>query len=370
MSMLRKASSALLLAAAVAAVATPSRADGEKDIKIGTLAPKSSHWGKVFQIWQDAVAEQSQGSMKVTFFWNGSQGDEAAMVDKMLSGSQLDGVACTAVGLSKIWRPILALQAPGLFRSWGALDKARASMMSDIESEFAKKGVLHLGSGDVGIAHIMSKDFEVRGPETLHGRSPYFWADDPMAPILFANVKDAASKVKSDFSLTPKGKQVPEVLPGLKNGDINIINVPALAAQQLQWAGQITHIVQQASGIGIGALVMKQKTVDDLSEDQKKIIKETGAVAAKGLTDRIRKADHAAFESMKKSKTVTDLTDEEKGKWDAVFNSTRKALRQGTFDGALLDKLEGFKGLACCSLAPGVVLAGLVSASFALVSSV
>ena len=347
MSMKRKITSLALAATAAFLAVSPSQAD-EKEIRFGTLAPKSSIWGKVFQIWQDAVAEQSQGAVKVTFYWNGGQGDEKTMVkDKMLGGSnQLDGVACTAVGLSVIWQPILALQSPGLFRSWKALDSARDGMKDKITAGFAAKGVVQLGGGDVGVAHLMSKGFEVRGPETLHGHNPYFWADDPVAPHFYTALKGHAVEKKSDFSVTPKGKQVPEVLSGLKSGDIDVINVPALAAQQLQWAKEITHIVVQPSGIGIGALVIKQSTLDKLTEDEKKLVVSTGGVAGADLTGRVRKADASAFDKMKKEKTAVDLSDEDKESWEKVFKKARAKLKEGTFEADLMDKLEGQKGLA------------------------
>ena len=342
--MKRKITSLALAATAAFLAVSPSQAD-EKEIRFGTLAPKSSIWGKVFQIWQDAVAEQSQGSVKVTFYWNGAQGDEKTMVkEKMLGGSQLDGVACTAVGLSQIWQPILALQSPGLFRTWGKLDAAREGMTSEIPAGFAAKGVGQLGGGDVGVAHLMSKGFEVRGPETLHGHSPYFWSDDPIAPHFYTALKGVVTEKKSDFSVTQKGKQVPEVLHGLRTNDIDVINVPALAAQQLQWAKEITHVVVQPSGIGIGALVIKQSTLDKLSEDEKKLVLSTGGVAGADLSARVRKADASAFDKMKKEKTATELTDEEKAAWEKVFDKARAKLKEGTFDAALLTKLEGQKG--------------------------
>ncbi|MCC6645616.1 MAG: TRAP transporter substrate-binding protein DctP [Polyangiaceae bacterium] len=342
--MTRKITSLALAATAAFLAVSPSQAD-EKEIRFGTLAPKSSIWGKVFQIWQDAVAEQSQGAVKVTFYWSASQGDEKTMVkDKMLGGSQLDGVACTAVGLSQIWQPILALQSPGLFRTWSKLDAARDGMKSQIVAGFAAKGVVQLGGGDVGVAHLMSKGFEVRGPESLHGHSPYYWADDPVAPHFYTALKGYASEKKSDFSVTQKGKQVPEVLHGLRTGDIDVINVPALAAQQLQWAKEITHIVVQPSGIGIGALVVKQSTLDKLTEDEKKLVLSTGGVAGADLSARVRKADASAFAKMKKEKTAVDLTDDEKAAWEKVFDRARAKLKEGTFDAALLSSLEAHKG--------------------------
>jgi TRAP-type transport system periplasmic protein len=332
MSMIRKVSSALLLAAAFVAGAS-AQAD-EKEIKVGTLAPKSSPWGKVFQIWQDSISEQSQGNVKITFYWNGTQGDEAAMVEKMKTGNQLDAVACTAVGLSKIWRPVLALQSPGLFRSWGALDKARDSMKSDIDSNFDAAGFVMLGAGDVGIAHVMSKGAEIRGPESMQGRSPYMWTDDMIAPVLFRTIG----------GVTPKPLSVPAVLPALNASQVDVVNAPALAASQLQWASKLDNIITQASGIGIGALVMKKASLEALPADQKKLVLDTGAVAAKGLTDRIRKEDQKAFDKLQKSMKATTLTPDEEAKWNDVFKKTREALKQGVFDPALLAKLEGMAG--------------------------
>src|SRR3982750_3487260 len=92
--------------------------------KIGTLAPQESPSGQVFQAWEKAAQErftladsyQCKGNkrplVELTFYWNGQQGDEGAMVGKMKEG-QLAGAAITAVGLGQIYRPILVLQLPG-----------------------------------------------------------------------------------------------------------------------------------------------------------------------------------------------------------------------------------------------------------------
>src|SRR4051812_33240765 len=111
--MLRKAIVSLVGALALlGATVFTNEADAAEVIKIGTLAPAASPWGQVFKIWADAVSKKSSGAVELQFFYNGQQGDEGAMVGKMKSG-QLDGAAVTAVGLSKIYKPILALQIPG-----------------------------------------------------------------------------------------------------------------------------------------------------------------------------------------------------------------------------------------------------------------
>jgi TRAP-type C4-dicarboxylate transport system substrate-binding protein len=143
----------------------------EHTIKLGTLAPKSSPWGKVFSTWEKAVSEKSGGRLEVQIFYNGAQGDEGAMVGKIKAG-QLDGAAITGVGLGKIYKPMLALQMPGLFSSWTKLDAARDAMRGEFDRGAADAGFTILGSGDVGQAHAMSKGFAVRNPEDLKGKKP------------------------------------------------------------------------------------------------------------------------------------------------------------------------------------------------------
>lgn len=332
MSMLRKVSVASLLAVAVFAGAMPSQAD-EKELKFGTLAPKRSLWGKVFQAWQDAVSEQTKGAVKLTFFWGATKGgDEEGMVKLMKDGSQLDGAAMTSVGLSKIAKMALALQMPGLFKSWGALDKARDSMKDDLNKAFSDEGYTILGYGDVGIARVMSKDFAVKLPDDLKGKKPYYLRGDSIAPTLFSVIG----------GVTGVPASVPEVLPGLNSGSINVVNAPSLAASQLQWSSKLTHINTAPSGFAIGALVIRKASLDGLAEDQKKVVLDTGSTAATALTRKVRGADEDAFKKAKEKMEKVEPSDDDISKWKSVFRETRAKLKGGNgFDAALVEKLEG-----------------------------
>jgi TRAP-type C4-dicarboxylate transport system substrate-binding protein len=299
-------------------------------IKIGTLAPASSPWGQVFKVWAEAVTKKSDGKVELQFFWNGQQGDEGSMVGKMKSG-QLDGAAVTAVGLSKIHKPILALQIPGLFTSWGKLDAARDAMKGDFEKGVKDAGFTLVGWGDVGAAHLMSKGIQIKSPDDLKGQKPYMWRDDAVQPLLFQVIG----------GITPVPLNVPEVLPQLNTGAINIVIAPALAAEQLQWASKLDTIVADNSAMAIGALVLSSKRLDGLPEDLRNIVMDTGKIAANALTKRIRAEDDAAFGRMKSKMTVINLSPDEKAKWDGVFKQVRARLSQGTFSPDLVSKLEG-----------------------------
>jgi TRAP-type C4-dicarboxylate transport system substrate-binding protein len=298
-------------------------------LKMGTLAPKASPWGQVFSVWEKAVKEKSGGRLELQFFYNGQQGDEAAMVGKMKSG-QLDGAAVTAVGLSKVYKPIVALQMPGLFTSWAKLDAARDSMKAEFEKGVTNAGFTISGWGDVGQAHVMSKGFAIKAPEDFKGKKPYVWRDDIIQPVFFQVI-----------GVSPVPLNVPEVLPNLNTGAINIVTAPSLAAEQLQWASKLDHIVTNVAGSAIGAVIFSSKRLDALPGDLRAIVTDTGKVAGAALTKRIRSEDDAAFGRMKGKMTVVTLSADENSKWDGIFKQVRQRLSQGTFSPDLVTKLEG-----------------------------
>ncbi|EYF04414.1 TRAP-type C4-dicarboxylate transport system, periplasmic component [Chondromyces apiculatus DSM 436] len=314
-------------------IAPEARADDAKadKLKIGTLAPKSSPWGKVFSLWEKAVSEKSGGKLELQFFYNGQQGDEGAMISKMKAG-QLDGAAVTAVGLSKVHKDIVALQMPGLFTTWAKLDAARDALKGDFEKGVAKEGFQILGWGDVGLYRTMTKGFALRTPENMKGRKPYMWRDDLIQPTFYQAIG----------GVTPVPLNIPEVLPGLNTGSIDVLITPSLAAEQFQWASRLDHIGANVGGTAIGAVIMGSKRLDALPADLRTIVNDTGAVAAKALTARIRNEDDAAYNRLKTKMTVVDLSADETAKWTTLFTQVRQRLAQGTFPADLVNKLEGF----------------------------
>lgn len=306
------------------------QARAENVLKFGSLAPSHSPWATVLDTWARAVETKSNGSVKLQFFYNGTQGDEAAMVGKVKDG-QLQGLAATAVGLSQIHKPILVVQMPGVFSSWAKLDAARSALMGDFQSAANGRGFVILGWGDVGRMHWYSKGFAVTGPESLQGQKPYLWRDDDIHRALFGSIPGVTT--------VPLG--VPEVLPALNSGAVNVAHTPALTCGQLQWASRFSNVVVDSHAFMIGALVVSSSALDALSEDERKIMRDTGAIAANALTQRIRSADAEALNSQKSKLTPHDLTDAEKAAWMNVYQQTRARLgQQNVFPPELIARVE------------------------------
>jgi TRAP-type C4-dicarboxylate transport system substrate-binding protein len=321
---------------AMCGLADTAKAD-TTTLKIGTLAPAESPWGQVFKVWKTGVCQRSggtvegktcsNGSLELQFFWNGQQGDETAMIGKIRTG-QLDGAAVTAVGLGQIYKHVLVLQMPGLFREWSKLDAARAVLRPQFDTEFEKAGFRVLGWGDVGRAHLMSKGFMVNVPADLKHKNVSYLPGDPVAPMLYSLIGD----------ITPKQISVTEVLPALTSGTLNVLNTPALAAEQLQWASRLDHINTMVSGIGIGALIFSSSKMKSLPPDAQAVLTETGKVAGEALSKRIRQEDDAAFERLKKRMTSYEPSAAQQAEWAKLFADTRNKLRGSTFNPQIFDE--------------------------------
>ncbi len=324
--MLRKFST-ILLAAALLFVAASAHA--VTTLKIGTLAPSDSVWGKEFKRWATDVSNDSGGALQLDFQWNGQAGDEVLMVQKIRSG-QLDGAAVTAVGLAQTGvTDVLIFQMPGLFANWSKLDAARTAMKADFDAQFEQKGFTVLGWGDIGAAKTMSIGFEVHRPADLRGKNCYFLPGDPIGPKIYSAIG----------GINAKQVTVTEILPNLANGSITILTVPPLAAEQLQWASRVTHLNPVTVAFGIGAIIVSSPRVQSLPQNLKEILAGRGREAGERLTKSVRNLDAQAFARMKASKSVYEPTDTEKAEWRDLFFGVQKELRGAVFTPAVFDKV-------------------------------
>lgn len=323
--MIRKVSAALLAASFV--VAAPGLAEAKSVVKIGTLAPKRSPWGKVFTAWTKAVKKRTNNEVDVIWLWNGTAGPEKNVVGKIRSG-QLTGAAITAVGLSTIHKPIAALQMPGAFGSWAELDKARGALRPQFDKAMEKEGFYVAGWGDVGIARTMSRGFAVKVPADVKGKAPGNIREDIIGPKVYEVIG----------GVTPKPASVTEFLPLLNSGAINLLTTPSLAAEQLQWASRLDHINTGTVAFGVGATVMSEKELDKLSAEHRKIMEETGKIATKALTKIIRKEDDQAFGRLKKKMKVHNQTGAEKAEWMKVYKNACQRVKSA-LPGDVLSKI-------------------------------
>lgn len=313
--------------------APSARAEGTTTLRVATLAPKRSPWGKVFAAWQKALHDKTGGKLKLKVFYNGVTGAEDAMVSKLRTG-QLDGASLTSVGLSRLYRDVLVLQLPGVLDSWPLLDRARAALRPELEQGFAREGIQILSWGDVGMVRLMSRGAAVRRPEDLRGRRPSVWRNEPIGPALYASIG----------GVVPVPVSMVEVLPALRSRKIDTLSAPALAAEQLQWSPSLEYIAERGSVCAIGALVMRQSSIEALPADLRAVFDELQAKMNRAGSARIRQLDDAAFERQKKKLQVVPLSPADRQAWRVVIERTVERLAGGTFPRALVERVLQLSG--------------------------
>lgn len=319
----------LMLAAVALLTGAPRIASADTvTLRLATLAPAASPWGKVFKAWQKGVHDQSNGALELEFFYGNQQGDEVAMVGKMRT-RQLDGAAITATGLAQIYRNVLTVQLPGLFTDWSRLDVVRNKLRPAFDAEFDKQGFKILGWGDVGIAHVMTNGFAAHVPADLQHRNGFFLPGNPIEATFWQVVGSA----------NPKELTVPEILPALTAGTINVVEAPALASEQLQWSSLLDNINTMTTGYEIGALVFTASRINSLPQDLRDILLTTGQNAATALTNSIRHEDDLSFARLKGRMTAYEPSPADRAAWAAHFAQIRSTLRGSTFDPAVFDKV-------------------------------
>ncbi|HVW24067.1 MAG TPA: TRAP transporter substrate-binding protein DctP [Polyangiaceae bacterium] len=327
-----------LLALAVglgASVPTVAAADtAKRTIRIATVAPKSSSWGKVYAVWQKAVEQKTDGKLDLSIYFNGVQGNEDAMVSKIRTG-QLDGAAITAIGLGMIYKSVLVLQLPGVLTKWDDLDRVRKQLEPDMVEHFKTAGFDVAGWGDVGLVRQFTKGFEIHRPDDVKDKRPAVWRNEPTGPALYATIGN----------IVPVPVDAMEMLPALRSGNVNLIAAPALAAEQLQWTPYLDHVNDEVVTCALGALIFKAGVTESLPADLKATWDDVQKRVNASQQGRIRKLDDEAYGRIAQRMTVSHFTQAEHDEWEKLLRKVVKGLAHGTYEKSLVNKVLTMRGM-------------------------
>jgi TRAP-type C4-dicarboxylate transport system substrate-binding protein len=298
-------------------------------LKMATLAPADSPYGRGFKKYAKAVSEATKGELQIDIQYNGQAGEEKLMVQKIRAG-QLDGAAISGEGIAETGViDALIFQLGSVFPNWAKLHEAREAVSEDLEKEFQAKGLTVLGWGDVGAAHTMSVGFPVIKPDDLRGKGAMFLWGDPVAPKFYASLG----------GVTPKQGSVGDILPGLTSGTIAWITAPALAAEQFQWASRVTHVNSVTDFFVTGAFVMSAARMQALPAPLKEALLSKSREMNKTGSDLILRLDAQAYERLKKTKIVVGPDAKYYQAWQQIFDRVGKQLRGRVFTPAVYDKV-------------------------------
>ena len=288
----------------------------DKQLRIGTLAPKNSLYHRQLmelgEVWRSAQG----GNAKYLVYPDGSQGGEAELARRMRIG-QLQGALLSVVGLREIEPSIAALQnMPLLFKSWEEVDYVREKMRPAIEKKFFDKGFIVLAWGDAGWVRFFSKEPAVR-PSDYKKMKFFAWGSEV-----------EQQEIMKSLGYTPVPLETADILPAIQTGMINVVpSTPyfALASQIYSSAPQMLEINWAPI---VGALVLTRKAWDEMSPAAQESLRTAGEKAGVQLRSKARQEVTDAVDAMKlRGLVVNRPTPEQMREWNELAEKLYPRIR-------------------------------------------
>lgn len=251
-------------------------------LKFATLAPQGSTWMKAFDAWGKALADTSQGRLRVKFFPGGISGDEPDMLRK-IRFNQLQGAALSGHGIGEIFPPARILEAPFLFRDLAEVDYVRAKIQPEIDAGFRKNQFELIAWMEVGNVHFFSSKPLASLEEMSHRRIWQWQGDRFIAAFFAAN------------GWSPVSLPITEVYTALSTGLLDTVVATPLSSIALQWSGKTSYMSPQPMATGIGAVLVSRKFYDGLPADLQAVLRASGIPLGQRLIADTRRDDQKSL---------------------------------------------------------------------------
>lgn len=329
----------LALAALCVPGVSPSRGGAQEAngtvLRIACVAPRGSAWHRVFTAWGNSLREATAGRLSLSVQAGGAGASERDFV-RRIGSNELDGAALSALGFAALGRagtterPVLVLQAPGLFTDYAPLDRARTALDPELRTSLREAGVELVGWSDLGRGRLFSTR-PITTPAEL--RQAHLWqpAEEPLSAATLAQLGGAA----------PVALPLGQVGAAIADHRVDTVVASAMAVSALGWAGsgRLTHVSSQPTSVLVGGTVIASADVDALPAELQEQLRRTGAQAHETLQRTLRRDDDRAYETLTTRQGMTPFAMGADAEWRALATATRERLVTGhVLPRALLDR--------------------------------
>jgi TRAP-type C4-dicarboxylate transport system substrate-binding protein len=276
-------------------------------IKIASIAPENSPWGKELNILAAEWKKISNGRVILKIYHNGIAGDEGTVLRKMKMG-QLHGGIFTARGLSSLFPDITVISYPFLIKTDDELDYVMTKIKPMLNQQIEAKGYKILAWSKAGWVRFFGTS-KIEVPEDLKSHK---LVSNPLDQAFIQTWKELG------YHLVPLG--IPDVLQGLNSGLVTAFWGSPIAAATFQWFGIAKHMTNLKVAPLIGAILLSANVWDKIPDDLKPKLLQAVQDVSLRLDNAITRLEDTAITTMVKyGLQIHTLTPAMIDEWDRTF---------------------------------------------------
>lgn len=238
------------------------------NFKLAHITPTNHMWHKAAEKFKEELEKRSNGRMKMEIYPSGQLGNEADMVQQIVSGS-VDFGFITAAYMSSRSDAFSAWFAPYAFKDLQAANEARKTdIAKKILATLDDQGLRGLDYFFAGQRVMLFKDREVQKPEDMKGLK---FRVTPSPPL---------QDWYKSLGASPESISLPEVYAAVQTGVIDGMDMDLDATitskyyEVTKYGAVTNHMVWPAIAM------INKATYDKMPDEDKKIIEESIQAAA------------------------------------------------------------------------------------------
>ncbi len=320
---------AVLALAVSIAPAAPASA-GTVVIKIGSIAPERSPWGKALEKVARDWERISNGTVQVKIYPGGIAGSERAMIQMIRLGG-LQGGVFTSMGLSKIEPSITVLNIPLLFHSAEEFSAVFDKMKPAFEKKIEEKGFKIILWTQAGWVNFFTKE-PVLYPEDLKKLKISVTDNDPEVEQVWKRM--GFEVVPGDFK---------DLMVQLQSGMVSAAYLPALLAGSGQYFAVVPHMLSMDLAPLVAGLILSDKAWASIPADLHQPFLASIDEAARGLFEEAQALEADAVKMMKENGLIVRVPPPAAlEKWRQTAAEGVKDLIGSRFSKEMYDQIVGY----------------------------
>ena len=253
-----------------------------EEIRLASLAPQDSAWGKLIQALAADVEQSTGGQVKFKLFLGGKLGDESKVTKKL--GKGIDGAFYMGQGMGLLLPAYRVLELPFLCENYEEADQVRKALFADFVADFEKNtDYVLLGPGETGMVYLFSKQ-PIEDVAGMKASKLWVWESDQVASDIF--------KV---FGVSPRPLDILTVVQQLKSGGIDTVYNSPAGAVALGWTGDVAFVTGRPLTYASGGFVLTKAAWAKIPAAQQETVRNVVLKHAEKIVQQARIDNDAAM---------------------------------------------------------------------------